>query len=139
MAQATLDLARARDAHIAARLRDDLIIWLATTRPDGRPHLVPVWFHWDGATILIFSIPNQKIRNLQHQAQVVLGLDNTDLGEDVVLIEGIAELLPRDEVAPRLAPYASKYAGKLQEMGWTLDTMAQSYTETIRISPTRFL
>ena len=39
------------DAHVieiddaaAQRLATEPILWLATTRPDGRPHLVPVWF-----------------------------------------------------------------------------------------------
>jgi hypothetical protein len=26
-------------------------IWISTTRPDGRPHAVPVWFVWDGASL----------------------------------------------------------------------------------------
>lgn len=136
---ATLDLSTPHGAHIAERLRDDLIIWLATMRPDGRPHLVPVWFFWDGETILIFSKPNQKMRNLRANPRVVLGLDNTKNGGDVVTIEGVAELLPRGSVTAELAPYAEKYADRLQRMGQTPGQMAQVYSEAIRITPTRFL
>ena len=139
MQPATLDLSTPHGAHIAERLRDDLVIWLATVRSDGRPHLVLVWFLWDGETILIFSQPNQKVRNLRANPHVALSLDDTDTGEDVVTIEGVAELPPRDSVTVELAPYAQKYAGKLREMGWTPSQMAQSYTEPIRITPTRFL
>ena len=121
MQPATLDLSTSHGAHIAQRLRDDLIIWLATVRPDGRPHLVPVWFLWDGEAILIFSQPNQKMRS------------------DVVTIEGVAELLPSGSVTVELAPYSEKYAGRLQAMRRTPQQMAQSYTEAIRITPTRFL
>lgn len=134
----TLDLSTPQGAHIAARLRDDLIVWLATVRPDGRPHLAAVWFLWDGETILIFSRPNQKMRNLRANANVALSLDGTDTGEDVVTIEGIAELPPRGSVTVEMAPYAEKYAAKLREMGWTPHSMAQSYTEPIRITPTAF-
>ena len=139
MQPATLDLSTPQGAHIAQRLRDDLIVWLATVRPDGRPHLVPVWFLWDGETILIFSQPNQKLRNLRANPHVVLSLDDSDTGEDVVTIEGVAELLPRGSVTAELAPYAEKYAAKLRAMGWTPQQMAQSYTEPIRITPTKFL
>ena len=84
-----LDLAQPKDAHIEQRLRSELIIWLSTVRPDGRPHLVPVWFLWDGATFLIFSQPKDlKLRNLRHNPDVVLALETRDQGNEVVLIEG---------------------------------------------------
>jgi PPOX class probable F420-dependent enzyme len=126
------------DSHAGERLRRDVIIWLSTVRPDGRPHLVPVWFLWDGESILIFSKPDQKIRNLRGNPAVVVGLDDTATGEDVVMIEGTATLLPPGTVDPTLAAYAEKYAGKLRGMGWTPASMAASYTEAIRITPTRF-
>ncbi|HEX6796796.1 MAG TPA: TIGR03667 family PPOX class F420-dependent oxidoreductase [Ktedonobacterales bacterium] len=134
----TLDLTTPQGAHIAERLRGDLIVWLATVRPDGRPHLAAVWFLWDGETILIFSQPNQKVRNLRANPHVVLSLDDTGTGDDAVTIEGIAELLAPGTVTSELAPYAEKYAAKLREMGWTPHSMAQSYTEAIRITPARF-
>ena len=134
----TPDLSTPQGAHIAERLRDDLIVWLATVRPDGRPHLAAVWFLWDGETILIFSQPNQKVRNLRANPHVALSLDDTDTGDDVVTIEGVAELMPSGAVTAELAPYAEKYAAKLREMGWTPQDMAQSYTEALRITPTTF-
>ena len=29
-----------------ARLQTERNIWLATTRPNGKPHLIPIWFVW---------------------------------------------------------------------------------------------
>ncbi|MBV9228713.1 MAG: pyridoxamine 5'-phosphate oxidase family protein, partial [Chloroflexi bacterium] len=76
-----LDLTKAYDAHVDQRLRTEPIIWLNSVRPDGRPHSVPVWFLWDGATFLIFSKPSsQKIRNLRQNKYVTLALDGTDEG-----------------------------------------------------------
>ena len=70
-----LDLTKERDVHIDQRLRSDPIIWLSTVRRDGRPHTVPVWFLWDGKTILMFSQPEtQKIRNLRNNPNVTLAL-----------------------------------------------------------------
>jgi PPOX class probable F420-dependent enzyme len=138
MQPAQLDLSSPRNRHIAERLRNDLIVWLATVRPDGRPHLVPVWFLWDGETILIFSQPNQKVRNLRADPRVMLSLDNTRGGGDVVLIEGVAELPPRGAVTMELAPYAEKYAERMRAMNRTPRQLAESYTEPIRITPTKF-
>jgi PPOX class probable F420-dependent enzyme len=134
-----LDLTQPKNAHVDQRLRSEPIIWLSSTRPDGRPHLVPVWFLWDGATILIFSQPNtQKIRNLRQQPAVMLALDAKE-GSDVVLIEGQAILL--DEPTAQVAPGAhyEKYAQDLKDMGMEPEQMAASYSQPIRITPTRFV
>src|SRR5437762_2879542 len=93
MEKATLDLNDAKEARWAGRLRDDLIVWFTSVRADGRPHSFPVWFWWDGATILVYSRPGQKIRNIQQNPAVVLTVDDTKGGEDVVIIEGQAELV----------------------------------------------
>ncbi|HEX9067833.1 MAG TPA: pyridoxamine 5'-phosphate oxidase family protein [Ktedonobacterales bacterium] len=138
MADVALDPHDPKHAHIAERLRTDLLAWLTSVRPDGRPHSVPVWFLWDGATILVFSKPNQKIRNLRERPSVILAIDDTREGDDVVIVEGEAALLPPGEAATTMEPYAAKYARLLADMGWTAATMATEYTEAIRITPTRF-
>jgi len=133
-----LDLTKERDAHIDKRLRAELMMWLSTVRPDGRPHLVPVWFLWDGETILIFSQPNQqKLRNLQHNPNVVVALDTAGQGDDVVMIEGKAELLNDPGVSAALPAYAEKYKQRLELYGWTGEAMAQDYSQAIRITPTK--
>ncbi len=134
-----LDLTKERDAHIDKRLRAELMMWLSTVRPDGRPHLVPVWFLWDGETILIFSRPNQqKLRNLQHNPNVVVALDTAGQGDDIVMIEGKAELLNDPAVSAALPAYAEKYKQRLELYGWTGEAMAQDYSQAIRITPTKF-
>lgn len=138
MQNATLDVTQPNNKHADERLRQDLMLWLATTRPDGRPHLVPVWFLWDGRTILVFSKPDQKIRNLRRNKNVMLSLDDTHDGADVVLVEGEAELLTPADVAASAPAYAEKYAAMLASNGWTLDSMAADYSEVIRITPTKF-
>src|SRR5438876_12398012 len=135
-----LDVKNARDAHIDERLRSNTMIWLNTVRPDGRPHSAAVWFLWDGSQFLIFSQPNkQKIRNLQHNPNVVLALDNTKNGSDVIVIEGKAELLKQGDVNTTLPAYAEKYLPELKDMGWTPESMAADYSQPIRVTPTKFV
>lgn len=135
-----LDLTQARDAHVDARLRSEPIIWLSTVRPDGRPHLVPVWFLWDGATILIFSQPGvQKVRNLRHNRRVTLALNAADDGEDIVIVEGEARLLPAGTVDATLPLYAAKYEQLMARIKTDAATMAADYSQAIRITPIRFV
>ncbi len=133
-----LNLAQPKDAHINQRLQDEKIIWFATVNGD-RPHMVPVWFLWDGTTILIFSKPNTvKVRDIRENSNVMLALETTGEGDDVVLIEGEAVLLDPVSVNTTLPAYAQKYEQLLQGMGWNAQAMAQEYSQPIRVIPTKF-
>ena len=135
-----LDLARPRHAQIDARLRAEPILWLSSVRPDGRPHLVPIWFLWDGASVLLFGKPDsQKVRNLRHSPRVAFALDTADDGEDVVLLEGLANLLPAGAASPTQPEYAAKYAALFVRIGSSPERMAAEFTQAIRITPERLL
>lgn len=122
------------------RLTNETIAWFITVRPDGRPHSVPVWFLWEGETILIFSKNNQKIRNLAQNPNVVLALDNTAGGDDVIILEGKARVLSSDEEQPAttLPAYVEKYCAGMQSIGFTPESMAQQYNQVIRVTIDRF-
>ena len=87
---------------------------MSTVRPDGTPHLVPIWFWWDGEAMLVFAKPDaQKVRNLRANPSVMLALGDAEDDFDVGLLEGRAELLdrPTSEVLP--AGHLAKYAAQL--------------------------
>ena len=114
-----LDVTTEWGQHAEQRLRSNIIAWLTTVGSDGRPYTAPVWFLWDGNTILIFSQPQkQKIRNLRKNARVTLALDDTKQGDDVVIVEGTAELLDNPEISVMLPAYVAKYGALIQNMGW---------------------
>jgi PPOX class probable F420-dependent enzyme len=132
-----LDLTRERNALIDHRLREEHIIWLGSVRPDGRPHLVAVWFLWTGKDLLVFSKPNaQKIRNLRQNPHVIVALDNTSQGN--ITLEGVAELFDDSAVNATLPKYVAKYAAHITGIGYTPETMAKVYSQVIRITPTKF-
>ena len=134
-----LDLTNPKHAHVDERLRQNRILWLGSVRPDGRPHLVYVFFLWDGKHILIFSQPtSQKVRNLQNNPHVTLALDDTREGEDMVILEGTAELLHDPAVNATLPAYAAKYDSLLKRVGLTAEAMAAVYSQAILITPSRF-
>ncbi len=101
--------------------------------------MVAVWFLWDGEQFLIFSQPHtQKVRNLRQNSHVTLALDNTNGGEDVIVIDGEAELLTDPDINATLAAYKQKYAADFKEMNTTAEEMAKSYSQGIRVRPTKF-
>lgn len=63
-------------------------MWLATVRPDGRPHLIPIWFGvLDGKWYFVTDPQSVKARNLQHNPRVALALED---GTDPLVVEGEA-------------------------------------------------
>ena len=69
------------------RLTRERNYWIATTRPDGRPHSRPVWGVWlDGS--FYFSTGSLAAQNLAVNAAITVHLES---GSEVVIIEGVAE------------------------------------------------
>jgi len=125
--------------HAEARLHSQIVAWLTTVGSDGRPYTVPVWFLWDGETFFIISQPQKlKVRNLRKNARITLAMDETKQGTDVVVVEGTAELLDDSQMRAQLPAYVRKYAALVQSMGWTTDAMIASYSQGIRVTPTKF-
>ena len=79
-------------------LEQEQVVWLSTVRTDGTPHIVPIWFWWDGEALLVFSKPDaQKIRNLRANPSVMLALGDAEQDFDVGLVRGRAQLLVRPD------------------------------------------
>jgi PPOX class probable F420-dependent enzyme len=133
-----LDLTKEQDAHIDHHLRNHWIAWLISVRPDARPHAAAVWFLWDGESFLIFSRPkNQKVYNIQQNANVLLAIDDTHRGADPITIEGTATLLEHGTIDTTFAAYVEKYKDGMKNIGLTPEQMAQAFSQAIRITPTR--
>lgn len=83
-------------------------IWVSTTRPDGRPHAVPVWYIWDGRYLYFISDRRlQKAKNLARQPWIVVHAGD---GDDVVILEGMAEIATeRSELERVDTAYRAKY------------------------------
>lgn len=135
----TEHLPAGRRAHVEGRLRSNLMVWLTTVRPDGRPVSVPVWYLLrEDETFLIYSQPGKaKLRTIEENPQVALGLDVTDIGRDIIRIEGTArpgEGLPPAHQQPE---YAAKYAERMGAMFGTPEEFGALFTQPLVITPHR--
>jgi PPOX class probable F420-dependent enzyme len=127
-------------ARIDRLLAREPIVWLSTVRPDGTPHLVPIWFSWDGERLFVASKPEaRKVRNLRANPRLMLALGEPDEDFDIGLIEAEAEL-PRQTTAELLpADHFAKYRDRMAAIGLDEQTYVRDYSQPILIRPTRFL
>jgi PPOX class probable F420-dependent enzyme len=133
-----LDTTTSQGKHVQRRLQKEIVIWLATVGADGRPHAVPVWFLWDGKTFLIYSLPGQKVRDIEGNPNVAMHLNATDDGDDVVRIDGEAKRLLRYSPAYKVPSYMRKYAARIKGYGWKPEGFSRDYKIALRVRPTRF-
>ncbi len=98
------------------RLRDSHNIYLATVRPDGRPHLMPVWGVWfGGAFYFSTGAESRKARNLAANPNCVIA---TEDASEAVILEGLAaEETNKKTLAKFVRVYKEKY-------DWEMDPAA---------------
>jgi PPOX class probable F420-dependent enzyme len=135
----TASLPPERRNRVDSRLRTNLMAWLTTVSPSGRPDSVPVWFLLrDDGSVLVYSQPGKaKLRNIGANPFVSLGLDVTDLGRDIIRLEGTAAIPSDHPPADRVVDYAAKYTERIAAIFGTVEQFAATFSEAIVITPTR--
>lgn len=94
-------------------------IWLATTRPDGRPHVAGVGAIWlDGRFYIVSGAPTRKSRNLAENPNCVIsvGLPGIDL-----VVEGTASRVTDDATLQRVAD-------RYKILGWEPEVKDGAFT-----------
>jgi PPOX class probable F420-dependent enzyme len=121
------------------RLREEQIAWLTTVRSDGQPQSVPVWFLWDGEGFLVYSRPGrQKLKNVGRNPRVGLHLNSDERGDDVVRVEGRAEVADDLPPADELPGYVEKYREAIARIGYDPEGFARDYSVALRVTPERW-
>jgi nitroimidazol reductase NimA-like FMN-containing flavoprotein (pyridoxamine 5'-phosphate oxidase superfamily) len=75
---AKLDLSLT-DGELAAYLAEQRTARVATVRPDGAPHVVPLWFVWHGGALYLNStLGNPTVRNMLRMGSASAVIDDGD-------------------------------------------------------------
>jgi len=87
--------------------------WLATLRPDGRPHVAPLWGAWVGDVLYFDGSPETRWgRNIAANPAASVNLES---GNDVVIVEGTVEFLITDaELSAHLVSLWTEKYGRYQ-------------------------
>jgi PPOX class probable F420-dependent enzyme len=116
------------------RLREDPVVWLTTIGAGGTPQPNPVWFLWDGETILVYSTPAaHRLLHVRERPHVALHLDGSG-GRGVVIVTGRAVLVPDEPPADRMPAFMAKYGGL---MAMTPAQWAAAFSVALRVGQLR--
>ena len=122
---------------VADHLENDQVVWLTTVNPDQTPQPSPVWFLWDGETVLMYSQPGTpKLRNIGHHPRVSLNFNSTPTGGDVIILTGDAREDTSAPPAKDSPAYIEKYTRGLEEIGLTPEDFTRAYSVPVRVRPT---
>ena len=133
-----IDTTTETGGRVAQRLQTEHVIWLTTVRADGQPQSSPVWFLWDGDTFLIYSQPTaQKLRNIRRHPGVSLHLNSDERGGNVVTIDASATIEADAPPANAASAYGEKYRDGIGAIGHTPESLAQTYSVALRVTPRR--
>jgi len=120
------------------RLHKETVAWLTTINGKGEPVPTPVWFLWQDDALIIYSQPNTgKIRAIAATPHVVLHLNSGPDGNDVVIVQGTAEVDPSGTPVMGNRAYLDKYGEEIVKIGFTAERFATEYSEVVKITPTR--
>lgn len=135
------------DDRILGYLREAVFVRVATVTPHGRPHVAPFWFATDGVRIVISTLRNQTIRNLEVNADaavlVDLGTDFRDLrgahirGQAVLrlsaeplpaAVQALHEEIDRIHAAEITEPEFARYSAWETRTGTSIEIVPESAT-----------
>ncbi|MDQ6636446.1 MAG: TIGR03667 family PPOX class F420-dependent oxidoreductase [Candidatus Dormibacteraeota bacterium] len=121
---------------VQRRLREEPVIWLTTTGREGTPQPNPVWFLWDGQSVLVYNRADAaRLKHIESRPRVALNFDGNGQGGDIIVFTGRAELTPGETPSDQHAEYVAKYRARMEQVSGSVANFARSYPVSLRVWP----
>lgn len=116
---------------------------VATVRPDGRPHVAPVWYMWDGEYLYFETESSSvKARNLKAKPDLAVAVDTTEGGLRLkyVILEGQADLIEDPvEVKKITGSIFHRYVGREGLEAPSIREMLAAADLVVALKPTKII
>lgn len=109
---------------------------LAYTWTDGTPRNTPIWFHWDGAGLVMCSPSNApKVGVLTTGDPVAVTIHGAEWPFAVLLLRGTVTVDHVEGIAPEYRASATRYFGPEQGDAWCASLPDDLTMERFRLEP----
>jgi len=116
-------------------LRSTTPAQLAYSGLDGKPRVVPIWFHWTGQEVVLGTPPKApKVEALRKHPEVAISIDGDAWPYKVLQIRGTARLENVDDITPEYSAAAKRYFGSEQGQAWVEQLRQMGQQKMVRIS-----
>jgi PPOX class probable F420-dependent enzyme len=93
-------------------LNEPSLCFLATTMPDGSPHLTQTWADTDGKNIIVNSVQGfRKIKNIERDPRVAVNISDADQPHRYYAIRGHVVHITSEGGAEHIEKLAQRYLG----------------------------
>jgi PPOX class probable F420-dependent enzyme len=112
---------------------------LVTVRPDGRPHVAPVWFLWEGGRALIITGGSSvKVRNIRRSPAVALSIATDQRPLKYVVLEGEGKVT-QENLARVVERICVRYDGPAQGAAYARELLAAGNIVLVDIRVVRLI
>jgi PPOX class probable F420-dependent enzyme len=123
---------------VRQRLRDEQAIWFTSVGSLGTPQPNPVWFLWEGTSVLVYNRPDAKrLVHIRSRPQVSLHFDGNRRGGDIVVLTGHAQVLEGHPPAHELSGYLDKYRESIIRVSGSPEQFSEAYSVPVRVEVAR--
>ena len=120
-------------------LREPHIANLGTVRPDGSPHVTPVWHHYDGENVVVLAESTSvKVRNIRREPRVFVSIATDANPYRYVLVDGVATL-STDRIREYCLAMACNYLGDDRGPEYTDRVVPETDFVVITIHPKKII
>lgn len=107
-----------------AYLSEPNVAHLVTMRPNGRPHVAPVWFERSGERVLVMATRSAvKVRNIERNPVAVLSVANNERPYRYLVLEGEAHLTT-DDLEGTVHRISTHYVGQERGAAYAQERLA---------------
>ncbi len=117
-------------------LNSKALIDLVSISPDGYPHVMPIWYEWDGASYRMSTLASsKKIRNLEKNSKAAFSIATPDLPYKSVVGRGDVEL-SEDTDGALIKRLCYRYLPQDKAEGYFAMLIARGARTQIKLTPT---
>ena len=132
-------MAKLSQSEVDEFLSEPLVSHLVTVRPDGRPHVAPVWFIWQGGHALaMVGEEAVKVSNLRRNPAASLSIASPDRPYRYVVLEGEGDVT-KENLAQVVRDICLRYDGPERGPVYAQELLSQGGMTLIDIRVNRVI